>query len=219
MQPVAAKRTEPAPDTEDRQAAPSADVDADGDVELDPAVVALTERDEHGQPRFLLALLQMQEEADALTLRATTAESALEEANAKIAAFKEAEIVALADAALSTWGEKRGLTLASRPHLLSHARSDRAGFEAMYPRPHPQSQAGPHIGRLVAANGRAAAADTTHEAATKMRDDAAIPTIEALADKFIADAKARGVSMTREEAFSRGFTERQSLVSAARRMP
>lgn len=138
----------------------------------------------------------------------------------RIEEFETKEISALVDGAMNVWGEKKGLTEASRPHLMRMAKNDRESFVALFPPPVKGSPAQPHHGKLVAAGAHIVAPLTTPagngaeifdiNAATKD-----VPSVQALADKIVMDAKNNGSMMTREEAFSRAFTERKALITAA----
>lgn len=137
----------------------------------------------------------------------------------RIEEFETKEIATLVDGAINVWGEKKGLTAESRPHLMRMAKNDREGFVALFPPPVKGSPAQPHHGKIIAAGAHTVAPLTTPTEGGQVIDmtDATkdVPPLPELADKLIADAKARGVNMTREEAFSRAFTERRKLVTAA----
>lgn len=153
-----------------------------------------------------------------IALKAVTDENAA--LKLRIEEFETKEITALVDGALSVWGEKKGLTAESRPHLMRMAKNDREGFVALFPPPVKGSPAQPHHGKLVAAGAHAVAPNTTPagEGAQIFNiADAAkdVPSVDDIANKLILDAKNAGSMMTREEAYGRAFTERQRLVKAA----
>jgi phage I-like protein len=136
----------------------------------------------------------------------------------QLEAFEEREVKILDDTAISFWGEKKGLTEESRVHLTRYARNDREGFIALYPAPQPGTPAQPYHTQLLAAGAhnvpgsKIPAVDNVVDLKAIGKD---VPSVESIADKLMADAKVSGTIMSREEAFSRAFTERNTLITAA----
>lgn len=139
----------------------------------------------------------------------------------QIEVHSDRELTTLVDGALSVYGEKMGLKAESRPHLMRLAKNDREGFLALYP---PVQAGQEHLGKTVAAGAH-------HVPPTKLptsggaevvnlRDvarDANVPSIDDLAVKLMSDARAQGITMVREEAYSRAHSERTKLIAAAAR--
>lgn len=171
-----------------------------------------------------LKLSSAEAKVTTITSEHTIAMKAVTDENAtlklRIEEFESKEIAALVDGAINVWGEKKGLTADSRPHLMRMAKNDREGFVALFPPPVKGSPAQPHHGKLVAAGAHVVAPNTTPAgdgAQVFNINDATkdVPSIEDIATKLMSDAKSAGSMLTREEAFGRAFTERQKLVKAA----
>jgi hypothetical protein len=137
----------------------------------------------------------------------------------KLAEFEEREITALVDGAINVWGEKKGLTADSRPHLMRMAKNDREGFVALFPPPVKGSPAQPHHGQIIAAGNHKVVPAKTPGTGAEVFDinDATkdVPTVQEIADKLVLDAKVAGSMLTREEAFGRAFTQHKKLIAAA----
>lgn len=160
-----------------------------------------------------------------LTTEHTVAMKAVTDENAalklRIEEFETKEIATLVDGAMNVWGEKKGLTADSRPHLMRMAKNDREGFVALFPPVTPGSAAKPHHGKIVAATNHVVTPNNVPvegQLGTVVNMNqvvAGVPSHEDLAAKFITEAKALGKNMSREEAFSKAFTERKTLITAA----
>lgn len=135
----------------------------------------------------------------------------------KLSAHDERELTTLVDTAIATYGEKRGLTEAMRPHLLTVAKTTRDAFLAMYP-PVPVEQR--HLGRTIASGGHNAELPrnmTEESNVINLRDATREAPIshDAIAAKFMSDRKALGFNPTREEAFSFALVEAPRLAAVA----
>lgn len=136
---------------------------------------------------------------------------------AKIAEFETKEIDGLVTAAIQVWGDKKGLTEASKPHLMRLAKNDREAFDALYPAV-PAGQR--HLSQKIATGqhnvpgNQIAPGGTDGGQVIKLRDvikEDNIPSLDDMVAKLMTDNK----QMTREEAYSKAFTQRIDLVNKA----
>lgn len=134
-------------------------------------------------------------------------------------AHDEREVTAAVETAIQVWGEKKGLTAESRPHLMRFAKNDREGFMALYPSV-PAGQR--HLGQTIASGGHQVPGQAlpVNEIGNviRLRDvisDAEIPSTETIATRFMSEAKAAGGMMSREEAFAKAHAERTNLINKA----
>lgn len=136
---------------------------------------------------------------------------------AKIAEFETKETTGLVTAAIQVWGEKKGLTEQSRPHLMRLAKNDREAFDALYPQV-PANQL--HLSQKIATGphnipgSQIAPGGTEGGQVIKLRDVIKEDDIPSL-DSMVATLMSENKSMSREEAYSKAFTNRTDLINKA----
>lgn len=129
----------------------------------------------------------------------------------KLAIHMDKELNDVVDVAMSTYGEKMGLTDDKRTHLLHIAKNSRETFNALYPAV-PANQR--HLGTTIA-SGKHNVPTPEVNNVVNLKDIAAdVPTIDTMVSKLMTDAKARGEKLSREEAYVLAHGERTKLVAS-----
>ena len=189
-------------------------MDISKEKELETTVSQLTLKLNAAESEKKALLTDAETKIAQLTLKNTELQAQLDQ-------FAEREVAGLVDSAMQVWGEKKGLTAESRPHLMRLAKNDREAFSALYPTvPATQRHLATNLSGHHEVPGQKIGTGGLGEGGTVIRlkqimDDANIPDVETLSAKLMTEAKANGIVMTREEAYAKAHQERTNLINVA----